>query len=522
MNKMIRLLMLLLVFSAAISCQNNKNQTLIKKLTINLQEGDPPSLNPYLGVDLRSRCLFLALFEPLMRRNCQGGLDLAAAEKVVIDPSQTIYTFHLRPNLWSNGEAVTAYHFEQAWKYALTPKSYCIRADLFYPIKNAEKVKKGIMPIEELGIEVPNDKTLIVHLEHPTAYFLDLVATSFFSPLFNVSEEEPIHFNGPFQLKERVRDQKLCFKKNCHYWDEQNIELEEICFLMVKDPMTAFAMYEKGELDLVGDPFSPLPFDVIPSLENSSQLKSKLISRIFYLLLNTNQYPLCNKSLRRALSLSIDRDQLAEHLFFGEIPSVSSIPTTLSFFNDTEFKKSNSETLAIFEEALLELGLTRDTFPKLIFSYAELSGQKKLAEFIQEQWKKVLGIEILLECAEWNVHMSKIRKENYQIGTLHLTTLFQDPMFYFDLFRDKTSLSNYCRWENDRFKQLLTLSECTTDSKMRHCYLKEAEWLLFEEMPVIGLFTQNLQYLIQDSINLEITDLGIYDFKHAFFKNSTL
>ncbi len=498
----------------------NKNQTVgvalpKKKLTLNLQEGDPPSLNPYVGVDLRSRCLFLNLYEPLMRKQASGELACAAAEKVEVDPTKTVYTFHIRPHLWSNGEQVTSYHFEKAWKYALTPLSHCIRSDLFYAIKNGEKVKKGELPLEALGIATPDAKTLIVTLEHPIAYFLDLTATSFFTPLYHASDLEPTCFNGPFKVKERVHDERLVLERNSLYWDAKTVEVDEVCFTMVRDPMTALAMYEKKELDLVGDPFSSLPFDVIPDLRKADALKTESISRIFYLLVNTETYPFNVKPLRKALALSLDRKELTDHLFFGEIPTLSSVPQTLSLLGEEEFTYEEEDPRLYFEEALREMNITKEEFPTITLSYAELSGQKKLAEFISEQWKKKLGIEIKTECNEWNLHIAKIRKGNYQIGTFHLTTLFPDPMFYFDLFRDKKSLSNYCRWEKESFRQLLEKIETTIDPLVRRNYLCEAEREMFEEMPVIPLFTQNLQYLMQDHVNLEITNLGIYDFKGA-------
>ncbi len=202
-----------------------------KKIRINLQEGDPPSLNPYVGVDLRSRCLFLTLFEPLMRRNEKGEIVPASAESFNVDSTKTVYTFYMRPTFWSNGEPVTSYDFEKTWKYALTPGTFCFRVDLFYPIKNAEKVKKGKLPFEALGISAPDPKTLVVTLEHPTPYFLDLMATSFFSPLYTLSDTNPTVFNGPFIVKEHIPDQRLVFKKNPWYWDLENIDLDEICFL---------------------------------------------------------------------------------------------------------------------------------------------------------------------------------------------------------------------------------------------------------------------------------------------------
>ena len=512
MNKFTILPFLIALFLCP-SCQQNEKP--IKRITLNLQEGDPPSLNPYVGVDLRSRCLSLSLFEPLMRKARDNSLQPAAARGVEMDPTHTVYTFHIRPHCWSNGALVTSYHFEQAWKYALTPGSSCFRADLFYPIKNALLVKKGKLPLEALGIETPDPYTLIVTLEHPTPYFLDLTATSFFSPLYTPSDEEPLQFNGPFVVKQRIPDQILILERNPYYWDAASIEINQICFTMVRDPMTAFALFEKGELDLVGDPFSSLPFDLIPTLEKRGSLHKQTISRIFYLLLNTEKFPLNLKSLRKALSLSIDRQELTEHLFFGELPTLSPLPTTLSFFKK---QTCEEDILALFEEALHEMQITKDQFPKIVLSYAELSGQKKLAEFIQAQWKQKLGIEIDIVCQEWNVHASHLKTGNYQIGTLHLTTLYQDPMFYFDLFRNKKSLCNYCRWENEKFQNLLNESEKTYDSTERNFYMSEAERHLLDEMPVIALFTQNLQFLMQDHIDLKISELGIYDFKNAHLR----
>jgi len=457
-----------------------------------------------------------------MRRNPSGRIEPAAADRVEIDTTQTQYTFHIRSHQWSNGETVTSFHFANAWKYALQPCSHCIRADLFYPIKNAEQVKKGVLPLESLGIETPDAETLIVKLEHPTPYFLDLTATSFFSPLYNPSAQEPTVFNGPFVVGERIPDQKFEFKKNLLYWDVENVDLEKVCFTMVRDPMTALAMYEKGELDLVGDPFSSLPFDVIPDLEKTGKLKTQLISRIFYLLLNTTSYPFNDKSFRKALSLSLDRQQIAEHLFFGEYASLSLLPKPLSLADEKKLEERIENPVALFEEALGRFSIGREQFPKITLSYAELSGQKKLAEFIQRQWKEKLGIETEIVCSEWNVHISKLRKRDYQIGTLHLTTLYQDPMFYFDLFKDKECLSNYSGWEHPDFKTLIEKSDHAESYTTRCKYLEEAEERLFDEMPVIPLFTQNLQYLTRDHIEVAISDLGIYDFKATRIKDKQM
>ena len=518
LKKIILFGVLMTLTFALTGCQKQNQSQTTKKISLNLQEGNPTTLNPYLGIDLRSRCLLLALYEPLMRIDREGKPELAAAESFEIDAAGTTYTFKIRPHLWSNGEPVTSYHFEKAWKYALRPESPFIRADLFYPIKNAKKIKCGLANEDEAGIFAPDEKTLIITLEHPVPYFLDLTASSLLAPLYDPSEKEPTCFNGPFLIKEWIHDQKLLLQKNSGYWDRDGVDIEEIQFFMVQNPMTALAMYENGEIDAIGAPFSSLPLDAIPELQQTGKLQSKVISRIFYLLLNNEVFPFQNCSFRRALGLSIDRKLLIEHLLYGEIPTYCPVPSTLSHLREEELEKSSAHALDYFHEALAEMHLDPKNLPKITFSYANLSGQKNLAEFLQDQWKRKLGIDIEIVSSDWNSHIANLRKGNYQIGTLHLTTLYQDPMFYFDLFRDKNSKSNYCRWEDPAFKALLEKIETTADQKEREQFLQEAEWMLFEKMAVISLFTQNLQYLVKEGVDLVILEVGVYDFKSSKIK----
>ena len=123
-------------------CQKQKNgeekrMSSTQILRINNQ-GDLSSLHPHTGIDLMCRNFQKALFEGLTRLDPQGVPELAGAESLEISPDKTRYVFTLRPMLWTNGEAVSASHFEKAWKAAIAPDSNCLRADLFYPIRQKQ------------------------------------------------------------------------------------------------------------------------------------------------------------------------------------------------------------------------------------------------------------------------------------------------------------------------------------------------------------------------------------------------
>lgn len=125
-----------------------------RPLRLNFQEGDPLSLHPHLGIDLRCRAIERLLFEGMTRVNREGECQLAAAEQVSVSPDQLTYTFTLRPHHWSNGENVTAEHFAQAWKDAIRPDSLCMRSDLFYIIKNAKPARLGEVSLDQLNRDV--------------------------------------------------------------------------------------------------------------------------------------------------------------------------------------------------------------------------------------------------------------------------------------------------------------------------------------------------------------------------------
>ena len=123
------------------------------------------------------------LFDGLMRFDLNGELKHAIAYDVQISQDEKTYDFFLRPATWSDGEEITAYDFEHAWKRSITPKTLAHGAQNFYFIKNAEAIIKGELPIETAGITAIDAKHLKVELQYPAPYFLEYTACSVFYPV---------------------------------------------------------------------------------------------------------------------------------------------------------------------------------------------------------------------------------------------------------------------------------------------------------------------------------------------------
>ncbi len=410
-------------------------------LRINFQDGDLPSTHPHVGIDYRIRSLQAALFEGLIRLDGNGNAQPAAAKEIAISECQTIYTFKLRDAVWSNGEPVRAPHFVEAWKKAIAKSSNCRRPDLFYVIKNGEKIKKGELDLDSFGIRALDDRSVEVRLEHPAPYFLELISNPIFSPLFDESEE-PTVFNGPFVIDQWKHDRLISLKKNPLYWDAQAVALEGIDIFVVTDPLTAVQLFEKNELDWIGSPFSCLPADMIPSLEKKGLLKKKDVARIYWLYCNVEAPPFNNAAIRKALSFSLDRKAIVEHVLLGQTPAKAPLPESLTLLCGTNIPLEGNRERAreLLAEGMAQLGFTKETLPPIVLSHSHITGQRQLAEIIQSNWHDVLGLDVRLEGSEWNLFFSALTHGQYQVGGCIKSALFSDPIYHLKLLQDKEPL----------------------------------------------------------------------------------
>ncbi len=244
---MFRLLLLFMIIPF-LSCSGKKNKQAIK-----LAIASPVrSLDPGVGVESPSCHLIKMLYEGLMRVGPKGEIIPGVAESFTTSEDQKTYTFKLRESYWSNGDPVVAYDFEYAWKKILqlpilSPFSYP-----FYSIKNARAVKNMQASIDEVGITTVDEKTIVVELEHPTSYFLELIASSFYAPInHRIDDLDPKwllqkneHFvcNGPFKQKNPSAGCLHDLEKSPPYWNHDNILINQITFkrLSMNSSITMF------------------------------------------------------------------------------------------------------------------------------------------------------------------------------------------------------------------------------------------------------------------------------------------
>jgi len=505
--------MLCMVFFIA-SCQKKEEKTK-KMLKLNFLSGDVLSLDPHnLILNGRGIALGKWLFEGLTRIQPNGEVALAGAEKVDISPCQTRYLFTLRPNYYSDGTPILAHDYEIAWKKALSPDSKCGRTHLFYPIKNAEKAKKGEISLEHVGIQALDDKTLLVELNRPTPYFLNLLSFPLFVP-FKEKEGE-VFGSGPYMVAQWQKDACLTLKLNPFFWDHDHMHIKNVKISMIKDEMTAFYLYEKGEIDWIGDPFSPLPSDTLASEIAKGSLSKQPIIRPLWIYLNTEVFPLSSPLIRHALSSVINRRLIAEHIFIGTDALFTPLPKCFS----SEASDPNDDDLAkgqkLFQEGLKELGLTKETFPPITLSCCHLNKHKKLGEYLREKWRTAFGIKVHLKIQEWNTFYSDLQRGNYQIGGCLTSSEYEDPLA---LLERLAYANNFSQWNHLHYRTLINQIKEEGNLELRSQFIQQAETILKEEMPMIWMTNQSLHYShCPDLKGVCFDHTGVPDLRWAYFE----
>ena len=98
---------------------------------------DIRSLEPRVSSEYPSCHVINMAYEGLMRLSSEGETVPGIAHSVSISEDQKTYTFSLRESYWSNGDPLTAYDFEYAWKKSVNPLYAQTGAITFFSVKNS-------------------------------------------------------------------------------------------------------------------------------------------------------------------------------------------------------------------------------------------------------------------------------------------------------------------------------------------------------------------------------------------------
>src|SRR5882672_8714051 len=268
---------------------------------------DPDSLDPQKARGFEAQSMVRDLCEGLTTLDSHAAVAPGVATTWGVSTDGKIYVFKLRREArWSNGEPVVAADFVAGLQRLVDPATASGYAQYLPTLLS----HPSACPVHR--------PTLAAHPE------------GFARPGVMVS-------NGAFVLKEWVQGSYVLAGRNGYYWNNAATRLDAVKYLLIPDENAELTRYRGGELQVTfvvpRGQFDWIKANLADQLHVSPQLTT------YYYGFNLRRAPFKDKpKLRRALSLAIDREKLAQLVLrVGELPAYGWVPPGIDNYSAQSF-----------------------------------------------------------------------------------------------------------------------------------------------------------------------------------------
>ena len=479
---------------------------------------NPETLDPALNSTVDGANTIITIFEPLLLINENNEVVGGQAESWEASEDGLTWTFTMRDGLkWSDGTDLNAKDFEYSFKRMANPDTAAPYAETCLGmIDGFDAAQAG--DTDALNVKASDDgKTLTIVLSYPCSYFDKMAAFATMSPVQQATVEangdswctsaDTFVSNGPYMITEWTPSERIVLTKNPNYvggWDSSKIVSDSITLLLLEDSSASFAAYNSGEAVLIKD----VPTDEIPSLtkaEDGGDFYVDTILGTYYVSLNLQRDAFKDAKVRKALSLAIDRDYVANTIMQGTYSTADSIvgPGIVDengYFHDNgnapyisaDYEANMAEAKKLLEEAGYPNG---EGYPTIEYSTNDSGYHVPLAEYLQQTWGD-LGITLTINKMEWSAFTAARRAGEYDVARNGWVMDYNDPSNMLDLFCSGNG-NNDGKYSNPDFDAAVEASK-VADPAEHFAQLHKAEDILMEDMGCLPIAYYN-DYWLQSS-----------------------
>ncbi len=482
-----------------------------EKTSFTVQIGpNPETLDPALNSAVDGGNMLITLGETLLIIDENLEVQPGQAESYTVSEDGLTWTFTMRDGLkWSDGSTLDAKDFEYSFKRVCDPAVAAPYGEtVMGMVKGYAEAAEG--NLDALQVVASEDgKTLTITLDYPCSYFDKLAAFGTLTPVQKATVDangdawatkpETYICNGPYMITEWVPGERIVCAKNPNYvggWDSSRIVTDEITFLLLEDSSAAYAAYNSGEAVMIKD----VPTEEIPSLtkaEDGGDFYVDTILGTYYISLNTQKAPFDNPLVRKAISLSIDRDYVANVVMQGTYsPAFNFIGPGVSDAKGTFYENAIAENggktyisedyEANLEEAkklLADAGYPNgEGFPVITYSTNDAGYHVAVAEYLQSCLKD-LGITMNIDKLEWASFTPTRRAGNYEIARNGWVMDYNDASNMIELFYSSNG-NNDGKYNNPEFDAAIDASK-VADQAAHFEALHDAEKIMMDDAACI-------------------------------------
>jgi oligopeptide transport system substrate-binding protein len=496
--------------------------------------GEPRTLDPQLADDTYSFPVLRDLFEGLTAEDRDGQILPGAAESWTVDETGTIYTFQLRANAkWSDGERTVATEFVQGLRRAVDPQTASGSAALLAIIKGASDVIAGRKKVTDLGVTAIGESTVRIELEHPAPFVLQILSQPIAAPQHirvqaNSGKSGPVDktivSNGPYILVSRVTGSFIELARNSQYWDASHVLIGRVRYINAESEATEIREYVAGQVDMT----STIP---APDLDRITQkygaeIQTAPILGTLYLALDVTEPPLRdNRDLRQALSMSVDRQLISDHVAIGVTPAYSFVAKGISGYKPPEYEWSGwtrDRQLAYARTLYARSGYSEKKPLHITLYFNSGESIQRIMIAVAASWKQNLGVDTELVSDEFRVFLTGRKdRSRWDVARLGWYADYDDAASFLEVF-SRNSGQNDPGYMSPEFNNLIDAARIEANPDKRILTLQKSEEVLLSDYPIIPVYFYIQRRLVKPYLGgAAITSLNHTYSKHLYWKHTT-
>lgn len=489
-------------------------------LVVNIQT-EPPSLDPSKATDTTSAEVLNNIMAPLIQFDtADPSLKLIPSLLTAWEPSEKATKWKLTVRqgvVWSDGQPFTAQQILDGWERLLNPATASEYAYFLFSIKGAQDYNKGtIKDFSQVAAKIVDPNTIEVQLNKSKGYFPMLLTHHSTLPIRKDviekhgprwTEAANIVTLGPFTLKVWDHDKAIVLERNEKYFGEKT-KLKNVLMRMINDTSTALNLFDSGKIDFLPE----LPSTELPVLSKRPEFHREPNLVLQYYGFNTKKAPMDNLKLRQAIAHAINKQEIVDMLAGGQTPVSGWFPKGIMGFTQEGGLKFDPERA---KQLLKEAGYEDPKkVPRITLAFNTNDNHRRIAENVQAQIKRNLGIEIEVKNEEWKVYLKTLQADPPQIFRMGWQADYPDPDNFINLMTSYSE-NNRTKWGNPEFDKLVEEGAGELDpAKRQELYVKAQKILIEQDTAVVPLFTGVSNTLLSKRVEnfpYNILALRVYD-----------
>ncbi len=473
---------------------------------------EPNTLDPHKSEGTSDANIIRDVYEGLTNLSPRGEVVPGAAERWEVSADGLTYIFSLRERArWSNGDPLTADDFVAGMRRCVAPDTGSGYAMNLAPLLNAEAVIAGKLPVESLGVEALDARTLRIRLKAPAPYLPGLLthATTFAVHRPSLRQHGAgfarpgkLIGNGAYVLAEWGVQSHIKLTRNRHYWNDAATRIDTVLYYPTEDVDSELKRYRAGELDITYD----VPQSRAPQLraELGDQLRAAPYLGTWYLGFNLTRAPLANQpKLRRALNLAVDRELIAERVMNGfAIPAYSWVPPGVAGYSPQTpawaawpLAQRQAEARRLYAEA----GYSAERPLEIEIHYNTQRDNQRITTVVAAMWKQSLGVHARLVNLEFKVLKTLLRQRLTQVFRWGWIGDYNDAGSFADILQSRHG-QNMPAYSDPQYDALVARANTQADAAARRALLQDAERHMLEQSPLIPIYFYRSTHLIKPQV----------------------